>query len=153
MTIGHLLLILYLPPYHPLGCHLNVGSIYLKKSENSSQWSVKISSVQTLQKITLHLHLSNRGGTDLLPVYYFLYCLSLLYLCMLYTLFWRLFIGIYLASLSIETAHICVLQRCRVRPVFENINLLNSGKGHYKTKLKPPHSILAHKLTSLLHSL
>ena len=34
MTIGHLQPIAYLPPYHPLGCHLNVGNIYLKTFEN-----------------------------------------------------------------------------------------------------------------------
>ena len=52
--------------------------------------------------LQLHLNLSNRGGTDLLPIYYFLYRSSLLYLYMLYMLFRKLFIGIYLPCLSLH---------------------------------------------------
>ena len=42
MTIGHPQPIAYayayVPPCHPLGYHLNVGNIYLKKSGNFAQW-------------------------------------------------------------------------------------------------------------------
>ena len=66
-----------------------------------------------------------------------------------YILFRRLFIGIYLASLSIETADTCILQCCSTVSLHNNHQW---QKGNLKLSSRLP-SVLVHTLTSLLRPL
>ena len=80
MVNGYPMLKIYLQSYHPLSCPLNTDNIYLKRSGSFTLRIVKTSSVQTPHKKTLHLHLNDRGGTDLhvlLLHVLFLSCMSM----------------------------------------------------------------------------